>query len=611
MYREHFNLKELPFSIAPNPRYLFLTHQHQEALAHLIYGLNSAGGIILLTGEVGTGKTTISRKLLEDLPDNIDIAWIVNPRLSVEELLAAICDELRIKYSEDTTSIKIFTDLISNRLIQAHGRNHNVVLMIDEAQNLSPEVLEQLRLLTNLETSERKLLQIILLGQPELKTMLERTDLRQLAQRITARYHLQPLSRVETGNYIRHRLSVGGCIRPVFSPRAMKLIHHISHGTPRLINLLCDRAMLGVYSAGKSMVYPKHVRQASAEVLGKADLPKRHYLFPVIAMLLLAAAGAVFATGSWQQLVNTLHIKTEFNVADNSESKKTPPRPATEHEQTGIAAHMKVDAKASSSHAPITVANHLPEYVPSEMPAATALPHKSTNNTVLLLEEDIPRHTPTATHQHSVAASQAEPWTTIQKKGSKTLAMQTLAGIWNAKLEIVTGDPCQQLTKNNLFCLPERADIHRLQALDRPAMFEISGSSGGTRHAVIHSIANDHAIIQLGTQQWVIKLVALKKQWQNKITLIWNKPPGYSEKLQQGDRGLTVEWLAKQLDQIQGTMIPPRPFHSMDAIMVERLKDFQKSEHINPDGIAGILTLMRINERIGLNTPKLIRMAQH
>ncbi|MFQ5356606.1 MAG: ExeA family protein, partial [Mariprofundaceae bacterium] len=299
MYLDHFGLKEFPFSIAPNPRYLYFTHQHQEALAHLVYGLNSAGGIVLLTGEVGTGKTTISRKMLEDIPENIDIAWIVNPRLSAEELLGTICDELGIVYPDGSNSIKIFTDLINNHLIQAHGQARNVVVMIDEAQNLSPEVLEQLRLLTNLETSERKLLQIVLLGQPELQTMLERTDLRQLAQRITARYHLHALDKKETGEYIRHRLAVGGCNRRIFSKRAIKMVYQFSHGIPRLINLLCDRTMLGVYSSGNGiMVYPKHVRQAGREVLGEAKVPGRRFLVPVAAAV-LSVASIIFVADTW------------------------------------------------------------------------------------------------------------------------------------------------------------------------------------------------------------------------------------------------------------------------------------------------------------------------
>ncbi|MDX8406209.1 MAG: AAA family ATPase, partial [Mariprofundus sp.] len=303
MYLEHFGLNDLPFTIAPNPRYLYLTHQHQEALAHLTYGLGSAGGVVLLTGEVGTGKTTISRKLLEDIPEHIEIAWIVNPRLSAEELLASICDELSICYPADNKSIKMFTDLINAYLIEAYGQGRDVVLMIDEAQNLSPEVLEQLRLLTNLETSERKLLQIILLGQPELKELLERTDLRQLSQRITARFHLNTLKQAECREYIRHRLAVAGCNRPVFSNRAMDYIFHAAGGTPRLINLLCDRALLGAYSCNEMIVSPEHVQQASKEVFGDeaVQITKQHLLLPIVMVIALVITSTIllYKLGPW------------------------------------------------------------------------------------------------------------------------------------------------------------------------------------------------------------------------------------------------------------------------------------------------------------------------
>ena len=195
MYIEHFGLKEIPFSIAPDPRYLYMSDGHREALAHLLYGMNSDGGFVLLTGEVGTGKTTVCRRLLESVPQDAEIAFILNPKLTVSELLASVCDEFGVSYPEGNASIKVFVDRISAYLLGACESGKRAVLIIEEAQNLSPEVLEQLRLLTNLETDRRKLLQIILLGQPELREILGRPELRQLSQRITARYHLGPLSK--------------------------------------------------------------------------------------------------------------------------------------------------------------------------------------------------------------------------------------------------------------------------------------------------------------------------------------------------------------------------------------------------------------------------------
>jgi len=224
MYNEYFGFKEAPFSIAPDPRYLYMTAQHREALAHLVYGLNSEGGCILLTGEVGTGKTTICRCLLEQIPDQANVALVLNPKVSEVELLETICDELKINYPDADNSLKTYTDRIYRFLIESNRNNEKTVLIIDEAQNLNSAVLEQLRLLTNLETNQRKLLQIIILGQPELLDILARSEMRQLAQRITARFHLQPLTRMEVKAYVSHRLAIAGQTSRSFRKKASKLL---------------------------------------------------------------------------------------------------------------------------------------------------------------------------------------------------------------------------------------------------------------------------------------------------------------------------------------------------------------------------------------------------
>ena len=245
MYLEHFNLTERPFSITPDPRFLYMSARHREALAHLLYGLGDGGGFVQLTGEVGTGKTTICRCLLEQIPDNVDLALVLNPKVTAIELIATVCDELGVVYDEKDVSVKSLTDVLNRYLLDAYARGRHTVLIIDEAQNLSADVLEQVRLLTNLETSTQKLLQIILIGQPELRTLLAREDMRQLAQRVTARYHLEPISREETSAYIKHRLQICGTSQPVFNKRALDRIQQLSGGIPRLINVLCDRSMLG------------------------------------------------------------------------------------------------------------------------------------------------------------------------------------------------------------------------------------------------------------------------------------------------------------------------------------------------------------------------------
>lgn len=267
MYLEHHQLHESPFSIAPNPRYLFLSQRHQEALAHLVYGLNHEGGFVLLTGTIGAGKTTLCRRLLEQIPDHVDVAYIFNPKLSDIELLATICNEFGIEIPSDNTSIKRFVDGINTHLLKAHAAGRSNVLIIDEAQNLSLDVLEQMRLLTNLETDQRKLLQIILIGQPELATLLEHPSLAQLTQRVVARYHLEALAPHEVSAYIQHRLSISGNTEDLIPAQLSVLIHRMTGGVPRLINLLCDRALLGTYTQGKKQVDRPALLQAAREVL--------------------------------------------------------------------------------------------------------------------------------------------------------------------------------------------------------------------------------------------------------------------------------------------------------------------------------------------------------
>ena len=277
MYLSFFGLNEKPFAITPDPRYLYLSERHAEALAHLLYGITEAGGFVQLTGEVGTGKTTIVRSLLAQIPKNAEIALILNPRMTAPEFLLTICEELGIGVPNSAAgSLKDLVDILSDYLLRAHAGGKRVVLVVDEAQNLSPHVLEQVRLLTNLETNTQKLLQIILIGQPELRELLSRNELRQLAQRITGRYHLDPLSREETASYVRHRLRVSGATTDILTPYALHEAFRLSQGVPRVINVICDRALLGAYSLDRHKVTAGLVRSAAAEVFGRRFSP--HWL---------------------------------------------------------------------------------------------------------------------------------------------------------------------------------------------------------------------------------------------------------------------------------------------------------------------------------------------
>ncbi|MEO8718079.1 MAG: AAA family ATPase [Burkholderiales bacterium] len=300
MYRQYFGFAEAPFSIAPDPRYLYLSQRHQEALAHLLYGVNGDGGFVLLTGEVGAGKTTVCRCLLQQIPASCDVAYIFNPKLTVEELLSTICVEFRIACAPGNSSIKVFIDCINAYLLEAHAKGRHTVLIIDEAQNLSTDVLEQMRLLTNLETDQRKLLQIILIGQPELAASLARPELRQLNQRIVARYHLGPLSKPEVAAYVWHRLEVAGAKRQLIPARLMGRLYRLSGGVPRVINVLCDRALLGAHVQGKERIDGATLAQAAREVFHQPTGRGSHVLRALSATLILVA-GAALALAVYRQ----------------------------------------------------------------------------------------------------------------------------------------------------------------------------------------------------------------------------------------------------------------------------------------------------------------------
>jgi general secretion pathway protein A len=296
LYQAFFGLQREPFSIAPDPRALYMSERHREALAHLLYGLQGSGGFVLLTGEIGAGKTTLSRCVLEQVPDTCQVAYLLNPRQTVEELLASICQEFGVVVSEPA-GLKGRVDALNAFLLDNHARGRFCVLLIDEAQALSTEALEQLRLLTNLETDERKLLQIVLIGQPELRALVAQPSLEQLSQRVVARYHLGALTTEDTPQYVRHRMAVAGCASVLpFDAAALRRIHALTQGVPRRINLLCDRALLGAYAKGQAIVDARLVDQAAREVRGD-DGPADAGMRPRRAMhvTVLAAAGLALA----------------------------------------------------------------------------------------------------------------------------------------------------------------------------------------------------------------------------------------------------------------------------------------------------------------------------
>lgn len=325
MYTRYFGLTEKPFAIAPNPKYLFMSELHREALAHLLYGVNAEGCIILLTGDVGTGKTTVCRCLIQQLPETTDVALILNPRMTIDDLLKTICEELKIEIDEESPSIKAYVDGLNQYLLQAHSKGRITAVIIDEAQNLDVDVLEQLRLLTNLETDTRKLLQIVLIGQPELQGILNNPHLQQISQRITTRYHLEPLRQGDVEIYVQHRMVIAGLPEHVsiFSKDALKFVAKKTKGIPRLINIICDRAMLGAYAENKDHISLAVMKKAAREVIesdNSSESRRRSFAyFAMVALVVLALGLYLGKYGA--DITPLMKIYNSLNVEENVPQK--------------------------------------------------------------------------------------------------------------------------------------------------------------------------------------------------------------------------------------------------------------------------------------------------
>ena len=324
LYLQHFGLKREPFSIVPDPGFLYPSNHHRQAVAHLKYGLDREGGFILLTGEVGTGKTTLTRTMLKRMPAHIRVAYVLNSKLNVTDLLASICDELGIELPTDSPESrglsfsKTRIDALNQNLFQAHAEGKKTLIVIEEAQNLSADVLETLRLLSNLETNTHKLLHILLVGQPELLDTLAQKELRQLNQRVVSRFHLLPLEKDDVANYVNHRLHRAGAKGSLFNNACISVLFRLTGGVPRLINLVCQHSLLATYSTGSKVVSPKLVKEAAVEILGSrntADDSKKSFII-LIGLLVLIA---VLMIGLVNQTVVTPEPSVDMEPSTNKQ----------------------------------------------------------------------------------------------------------------------------------------------------------------------------------------------------------------------------------------------------------------------------------------------------
>lgn len=554
MYTSFFGLNEKPFSITPDPRYLFMSEQHGEALAHLVYGVTESGGFIQLTGEVGTGKTTLVRTLLLNrMPNNADVAVVLNPQLSVLEFLATICEELHIDVQHNRGSIKAQTDALNRHLLKAHSEGRRTILIVDEAQNLSPAVLEQVRLLTNLETAKQKLLQIILIGQPELRELLARNDLRQLAQRITGRYHLEPLSEEETALYIEHRLKVAGALGEVFENSAKKATFRLSKGVPRLINVICDRALLGAYSLESRRVNRRLVHRAAAEVRGR--LERSPWIRPVA-----AAAG----------LVGLVIIAASiWSVTRQGD------------EQLEMAA---APAEAGTAESLTEELNAVPD-----------------ENTVVV---ELPEAQPALNEQLQLASGLT----------NRSFALTSLFDAWGLEYKQGAQSGCSQASDAGLACLYQRGSWSGLKKIDRPAILTLVDDSGESHEVVLLAIHGATAELSISGVRVTHPVESITNAWFGQYMLLWRPPSGQAVSLGPGSRGPEVLWLRESLATIDQQFTSRNTSSdAYDADLEQVVRAFQRAHRLNVDGLAGQQTQIIINSLLGADhTPRLTtpRLAQ-
>ncbi|MGB5260638.1 MAG: AAA family ATPase [Gammaproteobacteria bacterium] len=563
MYLDYFNLTEQPFSITPDPRFLYMSARHREALAHLLYGLGEGGGFVQLTGEVGTGKTTVCRCLLEQVPDNVDVALVLNPKVTAQELLATVCDELGISHPGDDASIKTLIDLLNRYLLDAHARGRRTVLIIDEAQNLSRDVLEQVRLLTNLETATQKLLQIILIGQPELREQLSREDMRQLSQRITARYHLEPISREEADAYIRHRLQICGSSQNLFTPRAVERIHKLSEGIPRLINVLCDRALLGTYVEGKGIVDRKIVNKASSEVLAvdEQDTLTRRPWMPLLsgALVVLLLAGAAYYYRPWQHLVTPVILPAGVDTTQTIDSEV----PGLEAEVPGTGA---------------TIGLTDPEVSVEVAPRADAAVPVSLGD--LLQQAD-------------------STW--------YRLAWEELFARWQVTLPpSARPDFCDYAREYGLYCLIGQGDWNTLRSFDRPAVLTLVREDGERVPVFLPYMEDSNLELVVGGEPYRLQPGQVGNYWYGEYVVLILAPPGGRLLLKTGDRDPDVAWLREQFGIAQNVKIPARDALLFDFPLQKQVLAFQRAHGLLTDGIVGKKTMIHLNSAVEReNIPRL------
>jgi general secretion pathway protein A len=574
LYLQYFGLNEAPFSITPDPAFVYLSAAHRDALAHLMYGVGQggSGGFVQLTGEVGTGKTTLCRCLLEQIPDDCQVALVLNPLMTPRELLATVCEELGIPTDGIRDSNKGMVDALNAYLLQQHALGRRVVVVIDEAQNLSPEALEQVRLLTNLETSKHKLLQMVLLGQPELRQLLQRQDLRQLAQRITARYHLTPLNQEETSAYVVHRMKVAGAPRNPFRKSALRALYQRSGGVPRLINIIADRALAAAYARESAYVSAHMVNVAAHEVQPSEDRvrARRWPAYAAAAVLVLSLGAIVLYRGPlpWDS-----------------------PGPARDLARQDDAAGIAGLSAAGPAGGPLQVAEGGPPAAavesaqaepqqarPQVLEDATigdAGPVDGTGNATMAIEAAVQ---PTA-----LAVLDAD-WLERQHRR----AWQGIAGLWRDRDSApAVQAACDGVARTGFACTREQGNWQRIRQLGLPVVLVLRDDAA--RLLVLRGFAGENLLVGADDAPLSVARGAVEEHWLGEYFVAWPQAPDWPLEIRRGESGaavdIVIEMAALAHPGWSGGGVFDEEFESW-------LMSFQRRNGLQADGIIGPRTLM-------------------
>jgi len=580
MYLSFSGLQQEPFSIAPDPRFLYLSDKHRDALALLSYGLNRGASFVLLTGEIGAGKTTVWRRFLEELPSNFDVASVVNPKLDAQALVGRICEDLHLQSPPDQAPLDMI-DALHGHLLLAHAMGRRTLIVIDEAQALSGEVLEQLRLLTNLDSSGRKL-QVMLIGQPELRQTLCQPHLEPLAQRVVARYHLPALSESETAGYIEHRLAVAGLRGPMpFDGESIGLVHRLCAGVPRRINVVCDRALANAQASGNRRVDRHAVERAVADVYGgtaAAQTPPALRRESVNVWAASAVAAAALVAG----VVLAPRLQSMWGADGDA------PGPAA---RTGpsASASLRPELSAAAAAEPATAAAGglasapaLAEMRAKAVPLASPLPPSAT----------------AAAAKPAVAGPAQDA--IFKAAADEAAAWRALAGLWGVKLG--PGEPCTAAVARSLRCLRVRGGIATIRQLDRPGLLRLVDERGRVAHALLIGSGSDAATLSLGGTPATVPWTELARVWRGEFATLWRAPAGYGDKELGGNPAVDAAWVGERLAAIDGEPEVP----GRDALRT-RIAAFQLAQGLTPDGVAGPLTVMQLARASHDDEPHLAR----